>query len=287
MPAAEFTALVEDIRTHGLRVPIVLYGGQVLDGWHRYRACRELGLEPATGEFAGSTVEAVAFVVSMNARRRHLDTGQLALWTVESLLPQFEAEAQARQRTGKKTVPTDLCVPGRTGPGSPHRASIDAAKAVGVSPSSVERAKYVVTHGTAEDVAAVRGGTRKLKAVAKTVQKRSKATKTRGTKTTGTEIFTPKTKATTTTPAPTPVSEPAPLTLPDAAMIAALKALNEDLHKHVANWPGDLQYFIGSLRTWELVARGHFDPHGSLEWRYMPSYDVETLTVRLPGEPLG
>jgi hypothetical protein len=290
MPDVEFTALVEDIKAHGQRVPITLYEGQVLDGWHRYRACCALGIEPATIEFTGTIEEAAAFVVSLNARRRHLDTGQLALWTVESLLPQFEAEAQARQRTGKKTVPTDLCVPGRTGQGSPHRASTDAAKAVGVSPSSVERAKYVVTHGTAEDVAAVRSGTRKLKAVAKTVQKRGKATKTAATKPTRTKVTRTKptrTKVTTTTAALALIPEPAALMLPDATMIAALKALNEDLHKHVTSWPGDPEYFIGSLRTWELMTRGHFDPRGPLEWRYMPSYDLETLTVRLPSEPLG
>jgi hypothetical protein len=31
----EFSALVEDIRTNGLRVPIVLHEGAILDGRHR------------------------------------------------------------------------------------------------------------------------------------------------------------------------------------------------------------------------------------------------------------
>ena len=280
MSDAESTALLEDIGTQGLKVPITLYEGQVLDGWHRYLACCALGIELATSEFTGTIEEAAAFVVSLNARRRHLNAGQLALLAVECLLPQLAAEAQARQRAGKATVREDLSAPGRTGRRRRQSAAVDAGKTLGVSARSVERVKHVLTHGTAEEVAAVRSGTRKLKAVAETVQKRTNATKTATTKLA-------RTKATTTSTALTLLPEPAALTLPDATMIAALKALNEDLHKHVASWRGDPQYFIGSLRTWELVARGHFDPHGSLEWRYMPSYDVETLTVRLPGEPLG
>jgi hypothetical protein len=230
--------------------------------------------------FTGTIEEAAAFAISLNARRRHLTTGQRALLVVERLLPQLAAEAHERKRAGKTTVREDLSAPGRTGQRRRHPAAADAAKAVGISARSVERMKHVITHGTAEEVAAVRSGTGKLKAIAETVQKRAKATKAAPTKLR-------RTKATTTTTALTLVPEPVALTLPDAAMIAALKALNEDLHKHVASWSGDPEYLIGSLRTWELVARRHFDPQGPLEWRYMPSYHVETLTVRLPGEPAG
>jgi len=280
MPDVEFAALVEDIKAGSLRVPITLYEGQVLDGWHRARACRALGIAPTTVEFTGTIEEAAAFVVSLNARRRHLDTGQLALFTVEYLLPHLEAEARPRQRAGKKMGTTDLCATGRTGPQRRRRASADAAKLMGGSSRSVERAKYLKTHGTAAEVAAVRSRTRKLGAVVKAVQQRTRALKAAATKPT-------RTKATPITTALVPIPEPATLTLPDAATIAALNALNEDLHKHVASWPGDPEFFIGSLRTWGLVARGHFDPHGSLEWRYMPSYDVETLMVRVPGESRG
>jgi hypothetical protein len=260
---AEFAALMNDIQDHGQRVPITLFQGQVLDGWHRYLACRELGLEPTTTDFPGTIEEAQAFVFSLNARRRHLDTGQLALLTVELLLPRFETEALARQRAGKTVVGEDLSATRRTGPRQKQPAAVDAAKAVGVSARSVERAKHVLMHGTAEEVAAVRSGTRKLAAVAAAVQQRTRATKTMATKRSGAKAAS--TMATTTITALVPTPQPATLTLPDDATIAALKALNEDLDKHLVGWPGDPELFIECLSTWERETRRRFELPGAHE----------------------
>lgn len=46
MSGEEYGALRDDIRANGLLVPITTHDGQVLDGRHRLRACRELGIEP-------------------------------------------------------------------------------------------------------------------------------------------------------------------------------------------------------------------------------------------------
>lgn len=71
-----FAALVADIKVNGLREPITLHGGMVLDGGNRYRACLAAGVEPVFAEFSGGN--AVSFVLSANLHRRHLSPGQQA-----------------------------------------------------------------------------------------------------------------------------------------------------------------------------------------------------------------
>ena len=72
----EFDALVADIKANGLREPIVVHQGLILDGGNRYRACLEAGIDPAFTEFAGGNL--VSFVLSANLHRRHLSPGQQA-----------------------------------------------------------------------------------------------------------------------------------------------------------------------------------------------------------------
>jgi hypothetical protein len=68
----EFNALVADIEVHGQHDLIMKFGGKVLEGWHRYRACLRLKLRPRFDEFKGDTNDALAFVFSKNICRRHL-----------------------------------------------------------------------------------------------------------------------------------------------------------------------------------------------------------------------
>lgn len=88
---AEFDALVDDIRANGLRQPIVLHGGMILDGGNRYRACLEAGIEPVFTEFVLGN--AVSFVLSANLHRRHLSAGQQAAIVASA---QDWAKAQTR-----------------------------------------------------------------------------------------------------------------------------------------------------------------------------------------------
>lgn len=73
---AEFSALVEDIKANGLRQPITLHDGMILDGGNRYRACITASVAPRFVQFDGGNI--VSFVLSANLHRRHLSAGQQA-----------------------------------------------------------------------------------------------------------------------------------------------------------------------------------------------------------------
>jgi ParB-like chromosome segregation protein Spo0J len=77
MGADDFAALVEDIRANGQREPVTVLDGMVLDGWHRYQACQQLGMEAQKFTFP-SDKDPVAFVLSENLHRRHLTPSQRA-----------------------------------------------------------------------------------------------------------------------------------------------------------------------------------------------------------------
>lgn len=71
-----FYELQEDIKANGLRNPITLFDNKVIDGWHRLRACMNLGLEPSVIELNGDPVD---FVIAQNIHRRHLTASQRAM----------------------------------------------------------------------------------------------------------------------------------------------------------------------------------------------------------------
>ena len=80
MDADDYRALVDDMRVHGQREPIWLLDDLILDGRNRYKACAEIGLTPLVQEYVGPTDDAslIAFVVSLNLKRRHLTASQKA-----------------------------------------------------------------------------------------------------------------------------------------------------------------------------------------------------------------
>ncbi len=74
----ELKALAGDIAANGLRQPIVIQGGVLIDGRNRLRACELAGVEPTAVELAAE-VDPVAYILSANLARRHLSKGQQAL----------------------------------------------------------------------------------------------------------------------------------------------------------------------------------------------------------------
>lgn len=82
----DLTALAMDIGVNGLREPIVIYDGKILDGRNRHAACAAAGITPAYEDFDGDDDAALAFVQSVNNGRRHQSKGSLAAsWALSML----------------------------------------------------------------------------------------------------------------------------------------------------------------------------------------------------------
>lgn len=82
----DLAALTEDVATNGLRDPIVLYDGKILDGRNRYAACAQACVAPVYDDFHGDDDDALAYVQSVNNARRHQSKGSLAAsWALSML----------------------------------------------------------------------------------------------------------------------------------------------------------------------------------------------------------
>ena len=78
IPPDQFAELVEDVREHGVRDPVVCHDEMILDGWHRYRAA---GKADQSCKFIAlsDNDDPADFVISRNLHRRHLTVGQRAM----------------------------------------------------------------------------------------------------------------------------------------------------------------------------------------------------------------
>ena len=151
MTEAEFLGLKQDIREHGQREAIVVWKGDLIDGRHRLRACRELDIEPEIAELMDET-DPWQYVVSHNLHRRHLTTAQRSM----------VADKLASLKRGEKKADTGI-------PVSPP-SQAEAAAMVNVSVDSVQQARKIRKTATPETVAAVERGELSLNAAMATVK---------------------------------------------------------------------------------------------------------------------
>ena len=77
MPADEYQALVDSIGNIGVQNPITVYDNMVIDGWHRYTAAHEAGMDCPVIELGD--VDPKDFVIAQNRHRRHITIAQLAM----------------------------------------------------------------------------------------------------------------------------------------------------------------------------------------------------------------
>lgn len=138
---AEFSALVDDIEANGLRHPITLLDGMVLDGGNRYRACLEAGIEPQFVEFAGGS--AVAYVLSANLHRRHLSAGQQAAIVASAQDWSTAHPAHRQEKEGCNVAPLSTVADRAAQSGASHRTQQMADKVAKADPALARQ----VAHG--------------------------------------------------------------------------------------------------------------------------------------------
>lgn len=106
MSDEEFAALCTSIKEDGLQNPIVLFEGQILDGRHRYQACKQMDVKGTFVEYKGK--DPAAFVLDNNLHRRQLNSMQKALvgarMHLRKELPLTQKDAAARVGVGVATV---------------------------------------------------------------------------------------------------------------------------------------------------------------------------------------
>ena len=138
MTGEAFDALVEDIREHGQLEAIQVWGGMILDGRNRYRACEQLGIEPLTIVWepqAGSHGRSPEqYVISKNLHRRHLNESQRAM--VAARLANIPTGFNYQKREGGEI------------------SLAKAAEMLNVGRSTAVYAKKVLREGSPEEIAA-------------------------------------------------------------------------------------------------------------------------------------
>ena len=159
MREKEFEALVADIQEHGQFEPIWTHQGKIIDGRHRLRACKQLGMTPRTQEWDGEG-SLLEFVIALNLRRRHLKETQRAMIAAR-MMPAFAEEARMREHAGKALKRGACSAPGQNDPPANWQegeVSEHVGKILNVSPRSVHRARKLLKSGVPELILAVDQG---------------------------------------------------------------------------------------------------------------------------------
>lgn len=145
MSDADLDALAADIKANGLNDPIAIHGNLILDGRNRLEACRRADVTPIYREVR--TTNPVAYVISANIHRRHLEKNQRAAIAAE--LANLE---HGTNQYGKK-VEVQNC----TSTLAPTVTIEEAAELMGVSRRSVASAKKRLRDHPEEHEAVKRG----------------------------------------------------------------------------------------------------------------------------------
>lgn len=141
MARDELQELADDILEHGLRMPIELLEGEIIDGRNRFEACVLNELEP---EFVDvkNIGDPFEYVVSLNERRRHLTESQRAMVAAKIAKAKVGQPKKNRAHVRDKSISTNK----------------NAAEMMSIGTRSVQNGKKVLANGSSKLVEAVESG---------------------------------------------------------------------------------------------------------------------------------
>jgi ParB-like chromosome segregation protein Spo0J len=134
----EFKELVASIKANGLRDPVIVHDGMILDGRNRQRACRAAGVDCDYRPLPAGQ-NPLTFVIDKNLTRRHLTNSQRAM----------VAAKLANLKDGQTKAAAQICAP---------VSQEDAAERLKVSRRSVQSATKVKNDAIPEVIQAVERG---------------------------------------------------------------------------------------------------------------------------------
>ena len=141
MPDSDFQSLLSSVESDGFIEPVIrIYEGQILDGWHRYRAAQELGIIRKLrfrewNEDSHRDGDPKVFVLARNIERRHLNASQRAQIAV-TFSERFGHGGDRKSRAQNELLKTQE----------------DLSSEANVSVSSIKRATQIEKAGRAEEV---------------------------------------------------------------------------------------------------------------------------------------
>lgn len=139
----EWQEFLSDIAARGIQVPVEITPDYViLDGRHRWKAAKELGLAEVPVRFVNPEAP-VEYMAKAATHRRHLTPGQRAAMAV-ALLPALEEEAKKNQATSSPGVYGGKPLSQRIDEPVLRRSDAKAAAAVGANRQYVSDAKRIL-----------------------------------------------------------------------------------------------------------------------------------------------
>ena len=155
----EFDNLVNSIKENGLLEPIALWHGKIIDGRHRYEACKETGVECRFVELE-EDIDPIAYIIAKNDIRRHLTTSQRAIiaYKLVEKSKTLEPSGSVGSGNGKFSIFENLPEFKEETSKNEELTEQEASQIFKVNPKTIKFAQKVVTQGSPSIQKAVESG---------------------------------------------------------------------------------------------------------------------------------